>query len=162
MPVHYATTQNSPLKLRTTSIPTMGKIFKVDDVNQSLLVELDGATVHEDTLTTSHYILDQCKKIASAVMQSVPGQRGSNGLKVTSLKLKDNFFYRDGCWEPMTIPQILRSTNAGSLLRRSSKRGCSVSGLRLSTGPSLGLWERSLRGPSYLLQVWRRITLRIG
>ena len=74
MPVHYATMQNSPLKLKTTSIPTTGKIFKADDINQSLLVELDGATVHEDTPSTSHYILDQCKKIAPAVMQSVPGQ----------------------------------------------------------------------------------------
>jgi len=133
MPVHYATTQNSPLKLRTTSIPTTGKIFKVDDVNQSLLVELDGATVHEDTLSTSHYILDECKKIAPAVTQSVPGQRGSNGLKVMSLKLKDNFFYRDGRWKPMTIPHILRSTDAGSLLRCSSKRGHLVSGLRRET-----------------------------
>jgi len=50
-----------------------------------------------------------------------------------SLKLKDNFFYRDGRWGPMTIPHILRSTDAGSLLCHSLKRGCSVSDLQHET-----------------------------
>ena len=70
MPFHHMTTQNTPLKLRTTSVPMAGKIFKAHEVNQDLLVELHGVTLHEDPLSTPHYILELCVKISPTVIQS--------------------------------------------------------------------------------------------
>lgn len=58
MPAQHAETQNTPLKLRTTSVPTAGKVFNVEDVNQDLLVELEDATINEDSNAQPHCILD--------------------------------------------------------------------------------------------------------
>jgi len=60
IPAQHAATQNTPLKLRTTSVPTAGKVFNVENVNQDLLVELEDATINEDSDARSHYILDLC------------------------------------------------------------------------------------------------------
>ena len=65
----YVMTLNTPLKLRTMSVPTTGKVFRVDDINQDLLVELDGATINEDALIPSHYILDQYNRLSPAIME---------------------------------------------------------------------------------------------
>ena len=74
MPFHHMATQNTPLKLRTMSVPMTGKIFKAHEVNQDLLVELHGVTLHEDPLSTHHYILELCVKISPTVIQSFPLQ----------------------------------------------------------------------------------------
>ena len=105
-PVQYATTQNSPLKLKTTSVPTTGKFFGVEDVNQDLLVELEGATINEDALDSTHYILDQCNKIAPALMSHLP--RASSELMIPSFKHGKEFLYRNGRWVSSKIPKMLR------------------------------------------------------
>ena len=73
MPAHRAATQNTPLKLRTTSVPTTGKFFKAEDVNQELLVELEDATVDKGSLDiASHYILDQSNIMLPVMTQKLP------------------------------------------------------------------------------------------
>jgi len=106
-PVQYATMLNSPLKLKTTSVPTTGKFFKVEDVNQDLLVELEGVTIDEDALTApSHYILDQCNKIISMMITHIP--QASSPLTIPSFKHGKEFLYCNGCWVSSKIPQMLR------------------------------------------------------
>jgi len=114
MPFHHAATQNTPLKLRTMSVPTTGKIFKVHEVNQDLLVELHGVTLHEDPLSTPHYVLELCDNISPTVIQSLLLQSRTSPLKIKSLKLKDEYLYHNGCWEPMKVPNLLRSPATSS------------------------------------------------
>ncbi|KAI6013415.1 hypothetical protein BKA83DRAFT_4130470 [Pisolithus microcarpus] len=109
MCVQYAVMQNSPLKLKTTSVPTTGKFFRVQDVNQDLLVELQGATIDEQLLKTwSHYILDHCKKMLPAIMKHIPQADANSPLSILSLQNGDEFLYRNGRWELTDLPQILR------------------------------------------------------
>ena len=99
-PLHYAATQNSPLKLKTTSVPATGKLFKVEEVNQDLVVELQGAIIDEDTLTaSSHYILDQCDKLAPSMMTHIP--QASMPLMIPSLNISNlaNFLKQPICLE---------------------------------------------------------------
>ena len=51
LPAQHAATQTSPLKLRTTSVPTTGRVFRAQEVNRDLLIELEGATIDEDPFT---------------------------------------------------------------------------------------------------------------
>ena len=51
IPAQRAATQTTPLKLKTTSVPTTGRIFKAEEVNQDLHTELECATIDEDPLT---------------------------------------------------------------------------------------------------------------
>ena len=99
----------TPLKLRSTSVPSTGKFFKVEDVNQDLVVELRGATIEEGSLNSpSHYILDLIAVISPHTTQNIP--LDGDPLKIASLLLKSEILYRDGYWEPTNIPKILRST----------------------------------------------------
>ena len=123
-PLHYAATQNSPLKIKTTSVPTEGKIFKVEEVNQDLVVELIGATIDEDPLTaSSHYILDQCNKLAPSIMTHIP--RASLPLAIPPLKHGNEYLYRSGRWVASKIPKMLRavvSSNRSRSTRRETIR----------------------------------------
>ena len=123
LPHRYVATLNTPLKLRTTSVPTTGKVFKVDDINQDLLVELDGATIDEDPLTPSHYVLGQYSRLSPAIMEYIPPGMRDLPLRVEFLKLKDKYLYHDDRWELGKIPHILRSSNSSSVgSTRSSKK----------------------------------------
>ena len=96
----------TPLKLRSTSVPSTGKFFKVKDVNQDLVVELRGATIEEGSLNSpSHYILDLIAAISPHMTQNIP--LDGDPLKIASLLLKSEILYRDGYWEPMKIPKVL-------------------------------------------------------
>jgi len=96
----------TPLKLRTTSVSTTGKSFKVEDVNQDLVVELHGATVDEGSLNSqSHFILNLCTEISPRTTQNLLSDE--DPLKITSLSLKNDFLYCNGCWEPTRIPKLL-------------------------------------------------------
>ncbi|KAI6005577.1 hypothetical protein EDD15DRAFT_2191043 [Pisolithus albus] len=115
MHVQYAVTQNSPLKLKTTSVPTTGKFFRAQDVNKDLLVELQGATINEQLLKTrSHYILDHCEKMLPAITKHIPQADANSPLSISSLQNGDEFLYRNGCWEPTDLPQILRLSESPS------------------------------------------------
>jgi len=132
MPFHHAATQNTPLKLRTTSVPTTGKIFKAHEVNQDLLVELHDVTLHEDPLSTPHYVLELCDNISPTVIQSLPLQSRTSPLKIKSLKLKYEYLYRNGCWEPMKVPKLLRPP-ATSSSRHNGWRPCKATGIQNET-----------------------------
>jgi len=107
---HHAATQTTPFKFRTTSVPTTGKFFKVEDVNQDLLVELEDATIDKDVLNTpSHYILEETTKMLPMMVQSLPSAGENSPLQITSLTFGMEYFYRDGCWDPTRVPHILRS-----------------------------------------------------
>ncbi|KAI5993198.1 hypothetical protein EDD15DRAFT_2196640 [Pisolithus albus] len=115
MHVRYAVMQNSPLKLKTTSVPMTGKFFRVQDANQHLLVELQGATIDEQLLKTrSHYILDRCEKMLPAITKHIPQADVNLPLSISSLQNGDEFLYCNGCWEPMDLPQILRLSESPS------------------------------------------------
>ncbi|KAI6025375.1 hypothetical protein PISMIDRAFT_16872 [Pisolithus microcarpus 441] len=115
MHVQYAVTQNSPLKLKTTSVPTTGKFFRAQDINQDLLVELQGATIDEQLLITrSHYILDHCEKMLPVIMKHIPQADANSPLSISSLQNGDEFLYRNGRWEPTDLPQILRLSESPS------------------------------------------------
>ena len=109
MSVYHAATQNTPLKFRTNSVPSSGKVFKRENVNQELLAELEGATLEEEGLIVSrnpaHYILHQCHSVSKHLLQA----KGSL-LKITSLTLINESLYCKNCWEPLVIPHFLRST----------------------------------------------------
>ncbi|KIK20320.1 hypothetical protein PISMIDRAFT_13073 [Pisolithus microcarpus 441] len=86
-----------------------GKFFRVQDVNQDLLVELQGATINEQLLITwSHYILDCCEKMLPVIMKHIPQADVNSLLSISSLQNGDEFLYCNGCWEPVDLPQILR------------------------------------------------------
>jgi len=107
---HHAAMQTTPFKFRTTSVPTMGNFFKVEDVNQDLLVELEDATIDEDVLNTpSHYILEETTKMLPMMVQSLPSAGENSPLQITLLTFGMEYFYRDGCWDPTKVPHILRS-----------------------------------------------------
>ena len=107
---HHAAAQTTPFKFRTTSVPTTGKNFKVEDINQDLLVKLEDATIDEDTLhTSSHYILEETTKILPIMVQSLPSAGENSPLQITSLTFRKEYFYRDGYWDPTKVPNILRS-----------------------------------------------------
>jgi len=112
------------LKLRNTSVPTTGRVFKVEDVNQELLVELGGATVKENPFNKTHYILDQCSKVLPAMMENLPSDHSP--LKIQPLGFQNEALYCDGRWEPTKILHILRATLqfSGSLW---AWQGCSSS-----------------------------------
>ncbi|KAI6023463.1 hypothetical protein EDC04DRAFT_2606623 [Pisolithus marmoratus] len=124
MHVQYAVMQNSPLKLKTMSVPMTGKFFRAEDINQDLLVELQGTTIDEQLLKArSHYILDQCKKMLPVIMNHIPQADAKSPLTISSLQNGDEFLYHDGCWELTELPQILRlsqSSSAGSPQPRQS------------------------------------------
>ncbi|KAI5986053.1 hypothetical protein EDC04DRAFT_2913519 [Pisolithus marmoratus] len=126
MPVWYVATQNTPLKLKTTLVPTMGRFFKAEDVNQDLLVELQGATIDEPLLDNhSHYILAQCNKMLPMIMECIPQADANSLLMIRLLKNGDNFLYCSGCWEPTEIPHMLRATPLPSTGSSQSQCGCS-------------------------------------
>src|SRR5205807_4180174 len=83
----------TPLKLRTTSVPTMGRVFKVEDVKQDLLVELDGPTIEENPFNKTHYILNQCSKVLPAMTENLPSD---HSLKVQLLGFQNGALYCDG------------------------------------------------------------------
>ena len=106
----YAVTHNTPLKLRTSSVPTIGKLFKAENVNQDLLVELEGATINKNPFEkNSHYILAQCDQILPS-MDHLLQALASAPLKITSLKHQ----IYDSHWEVKEIPHILRTSSASS------------------------------------------------
>lgn len=77
LPAHHAMTQITPLKLRTMSIPTMGRVFKAAEVNQDLLIELEGATIDKVLFMSNHYILDVCNKFLPAMTKDLPSDGAS-------------------------------------------------------------------------------------
>lgn len=77
LPAHHAMTQITPLKLRTMSIPTMGRVFKAAEVNQDLLIELEGATIDKGPFMSNHYILDVCNKLLPAMTKDLPSDGAS-------------------------------------------------------------------------------------
>ena len=89
----------TPLKLRTTSVPTMGRFFKVEDVNQDLVVELCDATIKEGWLLNdpSHYVLDVCSTISPCTTQNLLS--AEDLLKITPLIIKNKILYHDDHWE---------------------------------------------------------------
>ncbi|KAI6022629.1 hypothetical protein EDC04DRAFT_2900794 [Pisolithus marmoratus] len=124
MPVWYAAMQNTPLKLKTTLVPTMGRFFKAEDVNQDLLVELQGATINEPLLDNhSHYILAQCNKMLPMIMECIPQVDANSLLMIRSLKNGDNFLYHSGHWGPMEITHMLRATPSPSAGSSQSQHG---------------------------------------
>ena len=118
MPAYHAATQVTPLKFRTNSVPSSGKVFKTENVNQELLVELEDATLEEESFIASktHYILRQCNSVEKLLVQA----KGSL-LKITSLTLVNESLYRNNCWEPQIIPHFLRSSTGASQPRRGHK-----------------------------------------
>ena len=52
----------------------MGKFFRVEDVNEDLVVELCNATIEEGLLTDyrCHFILDICTKLSPHTTQNLP------------------------------------------------------------------------------------------
>ena len=108
IPAQHAATQTTPLKLRTTSVPTTGRIFKAEEVNQDLLIELEDATIDEDPLTGIHYILEVCNETSPTTTVNLPSDEASP-LKITSLELGNENLYCNDRWEPTMIPQLLRS-----------------------------------------------------
>ena len=108
IPAQHAATQTTPLKLRTTSVPTTGRIFKAEEVNQDLHIELEDATIDEDPLMDTHYILDICNKTSPGTTVNLPSDEASP-VKITSLELGNENLYCNDCWEPTKIPQLLRS-----------------------------------------------------
>jgi len=178
MLAQHTVTLCTPLKLRTTSVPTMGRVFKVEDVNQDLLVELDGATVEENPFNKTHYILDQCSKVLPAMMENLPSDHSP--LKIQPLGFQNEVLYCNGHWEPTKIPHILRATSqfSGSLRAR---RGRSSSASSSRGHPSQNTSSRSsirhekahrrisgtsqeevIEGRSYLLLVQRNSASQIG
>ena len=134
LPAQHAATQTSPLKLRTTSVPTMGRVFRAQEVNQDLLIELEGATIDEDPFTDDHYILDICHQLSPATTENLPSDTAPP-LKLTSLELGNESLYCDNRWVPTKIPQLLRSPEPTVSLRghqgwgrgRGQERGCGSS-----------------------------------
>ena len=116
IPAQRAVTQTTPLKLKTTSVPTTGRIFKAEEVNQDLLTELEGATIDEDPLTDIHWTLHICNETSPATTENLPSD-GVSPLKISSLELGNETLYCNDRWEPTKIPQLLRS----SLLSDSSQ-----------------------------------------
>ena len=117
-PAQHAATQTLPLKFKTTSVPITGRIFRVQEVNQDLLTELEGATLDEDPFTGEHYIFRMCDNLSPATTENIPSDEESP-LKITSLELGNECLYCNDCWEPTQIPQLLRSPiSTGSLRDR--------------------------------------------
>ena len=145
--LRYAVTHNTPLKLRTTSVPTTGKLFKAENVNQDLLVELEGATINENPFEkNSHYILAQCDQISPSMDHLLQALAGAP-LKITSLKHQDRVIY-DSHWEAKEIPHILRTSSASSSSSRWSQKSNNarlrcLSVRRVIPGTSL---EESIKG----------------
>jgi len=140
MLAQHTVTLCTPLKLRTTSVPTTERVFKVEDVNQDLLVELDGATVEENPFNKTHYILDQCSKVLPVMMENLPSDHSP--LKIQPLGFQNEALYCNGRWEPTKIPHILRATSqfSGSL---QAWQGCSSSTSSLWGHPSQNTSSRS-------------------
>ena len=152
----HAAMQNTPLKLRTTSVPTSGKIFKVEDVNHDLLVELDDATIDEGTLNTpSHFVLNQSNQMLPRVAQSIPSA-GNSQLQIMSLALGNEKLYRNGFWDPMEVPNMLRSQPTTALNANTSTSSLRVRQSHLhssqqrhtNTGPRHVTVQRSILGTS--------------
>ena len=111
MPAYHAATQNTPLKFKTNSVLSSGKVFKTENINRELLAELEDATLEEEDLIVSsnpsHYILHQCHSVSNHFLQA----KGSL-LKITLLMLINESLYRNSCWEPLVIPHFLRYTGS--------------------------------------------------
>ncbi|KAI6137152.1 hypothetical protein F5141DRAFT_1060041 [Pisolithus sp. B1] len=134
MHVQYAVMQNSPLKQKTMSIPMTGKLFGAEDINQDLLVELQGMTIDEQLLKArSHHTLDQCKKMLPVIMNHIPQADANLLLIISLLQNGDEFLYCDGCWEPMELPQILRLSQSSSAGSPQPRWSCSSTALRHET-----------------------------
>lgn len=117
----HAVTHNTPLKLRTTSVPTTGKLLKAQDINQDLLVELEGATIDEDPLErNSHYILVQCDQVSPSTSY-LPPAPASTPLKIKSLEHQNQAIYHHGHWDAEHIPHILRTMSTSTSSSRSRK-----------------------------------------
>ncbi|KAI6043356.1 hypothetical protein EDC04DRAFT_2600229 [Pisolithus marmoratus] len=126
MPVWYAATQDTHLKLKTTLVPTTGRFFKAEDVKQDLLVELQGATIDELLLDNqSHYILTQCNKMLPTIMEHIPQVDANSPLMIKLLKNGGNFLYCSGHWEPTEVPHTLRATPLPSTGSSKSQHGLS-------------------------------------
>ncbi|KAF8546316.1 hypothetical protein OG21DRAFT_1491350 [Imleria badia] len=143
--LRHAVTHNTPLKLRTTFVPTTGKAFKAENVNQDLLVELEGATINKSPFeNNSHYILAQCNQISPS-MNHLPRAPAGTPLKITSLEHQNQVIY-DGHWDTKEIPHILRASLASSGLSRWSRKNARLrreSIHRVIPGTSL---EESIKG----------------
>jgi len=155
---HHAAMQTTPFKFRTTSVPTTGKFFKVEDINQDLLVELEDATINEDVLNTpSHYILEETTKMLPMMVQSLPSAGENSPLQITLLTFGMEYFYRDGFWDPTKVPHILRSQpralrnikSTGSSRGRSGRgSNCPLQQRRMNTRPRCETVQRSIPGTS--------------
>ena len=107
---------NDAIKLQILYVPATGKLFKVEEVNQDLVVELQGAIIDEDALTaSSHYILDQCNKLAPSMMTHIP--QASTPLTIPLLKLGNEYLYHRGRWVSSKIPKMLRALLSNNVSR---------------------------------------------
>ena len=121
MAAYPTATQVTPLKFRTNSVPSSGKVFKTENVNQELLAELEDATLEEEDFLVSkppHYVIHQCPSVSKLLAQV----KGSL-LKITSLTLINESLYSNNHWEPLVIPHFLRSTGSSQ-----PRRGLKISG----------------------------------
>ena len=121
-PAQHAATQTSPFKFKTTSVPTTGRIFRAQEVNQDLLTELEGATLDEDPFMGEHYIFRMCDNLSPATTENIPSDEESP-LKITSLELGNECLYCNDRWEPTQIPQLLRSPISTGSSRDCQGRG---------------------------------------
>ena len=102
----------------------MGRIFKAEEVNQDLLIELEDATIDEDPLMDTHYILNVCNETSPRTTVNLPSDEASP-VKITSLELGNENLYCNDRWEPTKIPQILRSPLSTDLSQDPSFTGSS-------------------------------------
>ena len=86
MAAYPTATQVTPLKFRTNSVLSSGKVFKTEDVNQELLAELEDATLEKEDFLVSkppHYVLHQCpsvsKLLAQVMLLFLDLSKGSHG-----------------------------------------------------------------------------------
>ncbi|KAI6041728.1 hypothetical protein EDC04DRAFT_2601510 [Pisolithus marmoratus] len=127
-----------------------GKFFRAEDVNQDLLVELQGTTIDEQLLKAqSHYILDQCKKMLPVIMNHIPQADVKLLLTISSLQNGDEFLYHDGHWELTELPQILRlsqSSSAGSPQPRQSRSSAALRHENVNRCIPGTSWEEAVEG----------------
>ena len=94
----------TPLRLKTSSVPLDGRVFKAATLDIELASELEDATIFEAAGCKGSYIVYwyQLSRLETI-----------GGIKAKLLKaINDTSLFRNGCWEPSLIPHILRQSTA--------------------------------------------------
>ena len=84
MAAYPTATQVTPLKFRMNSVPSSGKVFKTENVNQELLAELEDATLEEED-----FLVSKPPPSVSKLLAQVKGSL----IKITSLTLINESLY---------------------------------------------------------------------